>query len=140
MEKSRNKFGAKAQSGALSGRKAIWQSCCALGLAGIAAFCPGTGRPEGPALTVRRGEYGAKCPARAGLGGLHRAEEDFTIRHASIYSTSEGRGIYLLTGDVIRLTSGPRKGTGSAGSATTSAQADQRRQGHRLRCIRRVAN
>jgi hypothetical protein len=93
----------------------------ALGLAGIAVFSvPAQAGPEGPAFTVRRGEYACEMPGTAlTSAGLRRAEEDFTIRQGSIYSTSEGRGSYLATGDEIRMTTGPSKGKNSAGSATT---------------------
>lgn len=143
MEKSRNKFGAKAQSGALSGRKTIWQSCCALGLAGIAVFSvPAQAGPEGPAFTVRRGEYACEMPGTAlTSAGLRRAEEDFTIRQGSIYSTSEGRGSYLATGDEIRMTTGPKQGQKFRRvSDNFLRKLTSEGKETDMRCIRRVAN
>jgi len=143
MEKSRNMFGAKARSGALSGPKAIWQSCCALGLAGFAVFsAPAQAGPEGPTYTVRRGEYACEMPGTALTeAGLRRAEEDFTIRQGSMYSTAQGRGSYLATGDEIRMTTGPKKGERFRRvSENFLRKLTSEGRETDLRCIRRVAN
>lgn len=143
MEKSRKNFGAKAQSGALSGRKAIWQSCCACALAGLAAFSsPALAGPEGPAFIVRRGEYVCEMPGTALTeAGLRRPEEDFTIRQGSIYQTTRGRGSYLATGDEIRMTSGPKLGERFRRvSENFLRKLTSEGRETDLRCIRRVAN
>lgn len=150
MEKSRNKFGAKAQSGALSGPRAVWQSCSAWGLArsalGLAAIAglaaPAFAEPNGPAFTVRRGEYVCEMPGTAlTVAGLRRPEEDFTIRQGSIYSTSEGRGSYLATGDEIHMTTGPKRGERFRRvSENFLRKLTSEGKETDLRCIRRVAN
>ena len=143
MEKSRNKFGAKAQSGALSGPRGIWQSCCALGLAGIAVFSvPALAGPEGPAFTVRRGEYACEMPGTAlTQAGLRREEEDFTIRQGSMYATAKGRGSYLATGDEIHMTTGPKQGQRFRRvSENFLRKLPSEGKETDLRCIRRVAN
>lgn len=143
MEKSRKNVDAKAQSGALSGRGAIWQSCCVLVVAGMAVFSlPALAGPEGPAFTVRRGDYACEMPGTALTEtGLRRPEEDFTILQGSIYRNAQGRGSYLATGDEIRMTSGPKEGQRFRRvSESFLRKLTSEGKPTDLRCIRLVAN
>ncbi|NOW44236.1 hypothetical protein FHW96_000363 [Novosphingobium sp. SG751A] len=114
-----------------------------MGLAGIAVFsAPALAGPEGPAFTVRRGEYACEMPGTAlTSAGLRRPEEDFTIRQGSMYSTSEGRGSYLATGDEIHMTTGPKRGDRFRRvSENFLRKLTSEGKETDLRCIRRVAN
>lgn len=73
-----------------------------------------------PALAVPGGEIGSLKPAAyqcempgdaAGPVGLRVPDADFSVVNANTYTTPSGRGTYLLTGDLLQLTSGPLLGT-----------------------------
>jgi hypothetical protein len=67
--------------------------------------------PGGRLGTLPVGEYRCELPGDAsGPGRRPVPDENFSIRNASSYSTSEGAGSYLLTGDRLIMTSGPRRG------------------------------
>lgn len=114
----------------------------ALTLIVIAAAVPALAVPGGPIGQLNPGAWHCELPGDAGGAvGLHVAAEDFEIVNANTYRTAAGRGTYLLTGDVLTFTSGPkygetfhrittgfmRKTDGSGGDTT-------------LRCVRRVMN
>lgn len=85
-------------------------------LAGLAAISGGSGGSS-PLLaqasigTIERGTYICELPGVAsGAAGIVQPNEGFTIDTASRYSTPQGSGTYLRTGNRMRMTSGPRNG------------------------------
>ena len=94
----------------------------------------------GPISQLSPGAYQCEQPGdAAGPVGLRVPGEDFAIVNANTYRTAEGRGTYLLTGNVLAMTSGPKDGQkfhrindsflrklDAAGADTT------------LRCVRRM--
>ena len=70
---------------------------------------PGTG--TGQLGTLERGLYRCEAPGDAsGLAGIPREEEDFEVISSSRYKAFDGRGTYLRKGDLVTMTSGPRRG------------------------------
>jgi len=105
---------------------------------------------SGPALAVPGGPIGQLEPSAwhceqpgdaGGAVGLHVAGEDFEIVNANTYRTAQGRGTYLLTGNVLTFTSGPKEG---AIFHRITAGFLRKTDGHgrdtTLRCVRRVVN
>jgi hypothetical protein len=86
--------------------------------------------------------YACEMPGDATSAAGYRVDaENFTIANSNSYSNAKGRGTYLLTGDLLVLTSGPKRGQkfrrisdnflrklGPDGKVTA------------LRCVRRVVN
>jgi hypothetical protein len=111
-------------------------------LAACAPARPVTPVPGGQIGVLQQGSYVCELPGDAtGPAGLRREDQDFAIHNASRYSTAAGRGTYLLTGNLVVMTSGPKQGQqfrklsnnflrelNSAGLET------------QLRCVRRVQN
>ena len=61
--------------------------------------------------TIARGNYICELPGDAsGSAGFEQSSENFTIKSASRYSTPEGGGTYLLRGNELVMTNGPRQG------------------------------
>lgn len=61
--------------------------------------------------TVERGFFACERPGNAlGAVGIREPEEDFSIVRASRYSTPQGSGTYLRSGERLLMTSGPRNG------------------------------
>lgn len=61
--------------------------------------------------TLERGLYRCEAPGDAsGPAGIRREGEDFQVISSSRYIVPEGRGVYLRKGDLVTMTSGPRKG------------------------------
>lgn len=61
--------------------------------------------------TLERGLYRCETPGDAsGPAGIARESENFQVISSSRYIVPEGRGVYLRKGDVVTMTSGPRKG------------------------------
>ena len=66
---------------------------------------------DGPIGTLHRGDYLCEVAGNAlGEAGIHQPDEDFTILHDSVYRNANGQGSYLLTGKLIQMTSGPKRG------------------------------
>ena len=120
----------------------VMAALVALALPAQGSAKPARGGLDGPLGTLHRGAYYCEDAGDAlGEAGIHRAEEDFTVLHDSVYRTPAGRGSYLLTGQLIVMTSGPKRDErfrrlsdgflrrlAPDGSETT------------LRCIRQVLN
>ncbi|RVU06152.1 hypothetical protein EOE18_04705 [Novosphingobium umbonatum] len=108
----------------------------------VAGVNPALAGPEGPAFTLRRGDYTCELPGHAlTTAGIAQPQEDFTIRQGSIYSTSAGRGTYLATGDEIVMTTGPKKGEKYKRVSENYLRKLTRDGGEsNLRCIRKVLN
>ncbi len=80
-------------------------------LLGIFLATPALAAPGGPIDTVHRGGYACSLPGDAtGPAGVPIPEEAFEVISGSSYATAEGRGTYLLTGDLLIITSGPKRG------------------------------
>lgn len=103
---------------------------------------PALAVPGGPISQLSPGAYQCEQPGdAAGAVGLRVAEEDFFIVNANTYQTAGGRGTYLLTGNVLEMTSGPKLGqrfhriNNSFLRRLDASGADTT-----LRCVRRVIN
>ncbi len=116
---------------ALSVRMTIWQSraydasatsmksgsikpriiVACLGLIGLGLSVPAVAVPGGEIDTLTIGRYTCELPGDAlGPRGDLQPAEDFAITFGSSYRVKGVRGTYLLTGDTVVMTSGPRKG------------------------------
>lgn len=72
---------------------------------------PAAAVPGGEIDTLEIGRYTCELPGDAlGPRGEHVPDADFAIVFGSSYRAKGIRGTYLLTGDQIVFTSGPRKG------------------------------
>lgn len=108
----------------------------------LAAPAAALAAPGGPIGSLPAGDYVCELPGdAAGVAGIRQADQDFSIVNANSYTTATGRGAYLLTGDVLTMTSGPKRGQRFhrlsdrflrliAADGTDSP----------LRCVRRVVN
>ncbi len=82
----------------------------------IASPAPATAKAargglDGPISTLHRGDYLCEEDGDAlGEAGIHQPTEDFTVLHDSVYRSTAGRGSYLLTGKLVVMTSGPKRG------------------------------
>lgn len=110
-------------------------------LAALAAG-PAMATPGGPIATLQQGAYVCELPGDAtGPAGLRQPERDFTVVNSSSYTADGQRGTYLLTGDTVVFTSGPRQGTKfNRLSANFLREIGANRQAGALRCVRRVVN
>lgn len=113
-----------------------------LPLLALLAAAPLEAAPGGAIGTLQLGSYVCELPGDAtGAAGQRVAEHGFTVVNASSYTTTEGRGTYLLTGDVVAMTSGPKRGQRfhrlSQGFLRLIGRDGQDSD---LRCVRRVMN
>lgn len=82
-----------------------------LSLFGALVAAPALAAPGGPIDTVHRGTYTCSLPGDAtGPANYPVAEEGFDVLNGSSYATPRGGGSYLLTGDRLVMTSGPKRG------------------------------
>lgn len=98
--------------------------------------------PGGPIDVLAPAAYACEMPGDATNAAGYRVDaENFAIANSTSYFTPDGRGTYLLTGDDLVLTSGPKSGNryrrvsdnflrklGPDGKETA------------LRCVRKVLN
>lgn len=67
--------------------------------------------PGGPIDVLAPAAYACEMPGDATNAAGYRVDaENFAIADSTSYFTPEGRGTYLLTGDELVLTSGPKNG------------------------------
>lgn len=67
--------------------------------------------PGGMLRTMPHGEYQCALPGdAAGAAYTVVDDEGFTIGPASSYTNADGRGTYILRGDKLSFTRGPKKG------------------------------
>ncbi|MDP3907174.1 hypothetical protein [Novosphingobium sp.] len=103
---------------------------------------PANATPGGQIGTLQHGTYVCELPGDAtGPAGVTQDGEGFTVVNASSYRTPAGRGTYLLTGDLVTLTSGPRKGEKYhklSGNFLRRMNPDGTDSD--LRCVRKVEN
>lgn len=108
----------------------------------LAAPAVAIAAPGGKIGTLQQGEYACELPGDAmGPAGYRQSGEGFTIVNSSSYAVEQGRGAYLLTGDVMTFTSGPRQGE-RYHRISTSFLRRMAADGSdtELRCVRRVVN
>ena len=135
MDSNTPRAGLKALAGmsdtrALTAQAARWQSlrwmvwgmgkpCAAATVAALLVLAlphsatakPARGGLDGPIATLHRGDYLCEEAGDAlGEAGIHQPAEDFTVMHDSVYRNAVGSGSYLLTGKLIVMTSGPKRG------------------------------
>ncbi len=98
--------------------------------------------PGGEIGVLRQGLYACELPGDAtGAAGIRQGAEDFSIAIGSRYQTPKGTGTYLLTGDLIQMTSGPKKGQQFRQlSNNFLRQLGPDGQETALRCVRQVQN
>lgn len=98
--------------------------------------------PGGPIAVLQQGFYVCELPGDAtGAAGVRQADQDFSVHNASRYSTPAGRGTYLLTGDLVVMTSGPKRGQRFRQlSGNFLRELDAGGMETDLRCVRRVQN
>ena len=113
-----------------------------LALLTVLAAGPAIAAPGGPIATLQLGGYVCELPGDAtGPAGLRVPEQDFSIINASSYATGKGRGSYLLTGNRMAITSGPKKGQRFHRlSASFLRMMDADGSDSALRCVRQVTN
>jgi hypothetical protein len=103
---------------------------------------PALAVPGGPIGHMPPGNYLCEMPGDAtGPVGLRVPDEDFAVVNANTYRTAKGRGTYLLTGDRLVMTSGPKNGQAFhriSDNFLRKLAADG--QDGVLRCVRRVVN
>ncbi len=109
--------GAKAPPmlAAAAERGAMKQAFSTIALAGLAMFAAAgtSARADsgGRLSTLERGIYACEMPGDAATSrGIPVPEEGFIITNGSAYSADGKSGTYLRVGDMVTMTSGPRKG------------------------------
>ncbi|WP_310530861.1 hypothetical protein [Novosphingobium sp.] len=111
-------------------------------LVGSALVAPALAAPGGELGTMPKGSYACERPGDAtGALGVRVLDEDFTVENGSAYTTARGRGVYLLTGDRLVMTSGPFQGATyrrKSGGFLRRLAADSSETD--LRCVLGVSN
>ena len=112
-----------------------------LALALLTAAGPVLAVPGGPIGHLDPGTWHCELLGDAGGAvGLHVAGEDFEIVNANTYRTATGRGTYLLTGNVLTFTSGPKYGETFHRLTYGFMRKTDGGKDTALRCVRRVVN
>jgi hypothetical protein len=108
----------------------------------ILATGPALAAPGGPLDALEPGRYICELPGdAAGPAGLRQDDETFVVLNASSYATAVGRGTYLVTGDMVTITSGPKNGQRFRRvSSNFLRKLGPDGQESTLRCVRRVVN
>ena len=107
---SRGKLGGDIEQGMIDRRPMRMIPVLIASLAMI-TIVPANAFDGGMLKTLPRGEYHCALPGHAGKAPLKTIiAEGFTIGASSSYSSTEGRGIYLLRGKNFTFTSGPKRG------------------------------
>ena len=125
--------------------RALFPLVPALVVAALAACAPARSVapvPGGQIGVLQQGAYICELPGDAtGPAGIRQAEQDFSVHNGSRYSTPAGRGTYLLTGDLVVMTTGPKQGQQFRKLSNNFLRAlDAAGQETELRCVRRVQN
>lgn len=94
--------------------------------------------PGGMLRTMPHGAYQCTLPGDAGGKAYKVMEtEAFQIGTASSYTSAEGRGNYILRGDQLTFTRGPKKGQKFERISTNQLRKlDSAGERKKLRCIR----
>lgn len=114
----------------------------ALPAALLAASATALAVPGGPIGALPPASYACEMPGDAtGAAGYRVDAENFTVINSNAYRTVDGRGTYLLTGDLLVLTSGPKRGQKYRKiSNNFLRKLDSAGNETPLRCVRRVIN
>ena len=114
----------------------------AITILALLAAGPAVATPGGQIGTLQQGDYTCELPGDAtGPAGIRQDGQSFTVHNSSRYSTPQGRGTYLLTGDIVTMTSGPKTGQRFIRlSDNFLREIDAAGNQTDLRCIRRVQN
>jgi uncharacterized cupin superfamily protein len=114
----------------------------ALAIIAVLATGPALAVPGGMIDSLVPGTYICELPGDAtGPAGHRQDSESFTVLNASTYETADGRGTYLLTGDRLSMTSGPKAGQKFRRlSANFLRKLEAGDKEGTLRCVRRVVN
>lgn len=108
-----------------------------LAVSGAAVAVPG-----GPIDVLAPAAYACEMPGDATNAAGYRVDaENFAIANSTSYFTPEGRGTYLLTGNDLVLTSGPKKGNRYhriSDNFLRKLSPDGKETA--LRCVRKVLN
>lgn len=98
--------------------------------------------PGGPIDVLAPAAYQCEMPGDAtGPAGYRVPAEDFNIVNSNTYYTAQGRGTYLLTGDLLVLTSGPKRGNKfNRISDNFLRKLGSDGKDSALRCVRKVLN
>jgi uncharacterized cupin superfamily protein len=108
----------------------------------LLATGPALAAPGGPITTLEPGRYVCELPGDAtGPAGLRQDDESFVVLNATSYTAPGGRGTYLVTGDMVTITSGPKNGQQFRRiSDNFLRRIGPDGQESVLRCVRRVVN
>ncbi|WP_296678187.1 hypothetical protein [Novosphingobium sp.] len=108
----------------------------------LLAATPAWAVPGGKLDTLDAGSYVCELPGdAAGAAGLRQPDEAFDIVNANTYRSPTGRGSYLLTGDILTMTSGPKRGTRYHRLSDRFLRLiGPDGKDSALRCVRRVVN
>ncbi len=102
---------------------------------------PAPAAPGGRMATLPLGTWRCELPGDVtGDVGTPFPDADFRVLNASSYVHAKGRGIYLLTGDRVTMTSGPLRGWKFRRVSINFLRKIENGADSRLRCLRRVAN
>jgi hypothetical protein len=98
--------------------------------------------PGGPIDVLPPASYACEMPGDASVAAGYRVDsENFSIANSNSYYTGKGRGTYLLTGDLLVLTSGPKRGQKFRRiSDNFLRKLGPDGNDSPLRCVRRVVN
>jgi hypothetical protein len=98
--------------------------------------------PGGSIDTLQIGDYFCELPGDVtGPVGTRMPAEDFSVINASSYVANGERGTYLLTGNVVTMTSGPKNGQRfRRKSSSFLRQLGPDGGDSALRCVRRTGN
>lgn len=115
----------------------LFATVALLSIAASASAAPG-----GLIATLQVGDYACELPGdAAGPAGIRQPQHDFAVINATSYVTIAGRGTYLVTGDLVQMTSGPKKGERFIKLSANFLRAlDASGKQTTLRCVRQVVN
>ena len=104
----------------------------------LAASSPAAAVPGGKLGTLALGRWTCELPGDAVTDPVPRPEETFTAVPDSSYVTADGgQGTYLLLGERLTMTSGPRMGDSYLVEGTAMVRKlDPRGNATALRCVR----
>jgi hypothetical protein len=114
----------------------------AFAIATLLVAVPAGAVPGGPIDTLEPGNYVCELPGDAtGPAGIRMDDESFSIRNSTSYQTARGDGTYLLTSNLLTMTSGPKRGQRFHRISDRFLRliGPDGKDGA-LRCIRRVVN
>lgn len=127
---------------ALSAAARCWQSARWAGCLAAAGLLSAPPAHASQIQTLPLGGYWCELPGDAmGATGHRVVAEDFAIVHSSTYASGGKQGSYLLTSNIIEMTSGPKAGEKFHRiSDNFLRKLDPDGTDGELRCIRMVTN